>query len=260
MKTNKLWVFLAIFALPLLIACGGGDDAGEQATAPAADTAGAVVDESTAGTVKGAVNYDGPDPDTVVAMDADPKCAALHGEPVQTQKIEGEQGKLANVFVYVKSGLESYDFPTPTEKKTLDQQGCRYHPHVMGIQVGQPLVIKNSDDTLHNVHALPEQNQEFNQGQPFQNMEFEKTFSSPEVMVDFKCDVHPWMNAYIGVVDHPYYAVTDESGNFEIPKLPPGTYTLEAWHEELGTQTKDVTVEQNGTVEVTFDFQQQPAA
>ncbi len=121
--------------------------------------------------------------------------------------------------------------------------------------MGQALTIKNSDATLHNIHALPKANAEFNQAQPIQGMPaIEKTFDKPEVLVHVKCDVHPWMNAYVGVVDNPYYAVSGEDGAFSIDKLPPGTYTLEAWHEKLGTKTQEVTIAPNQTVDVTFAF------
>lgn len=265
MSRNRFWLLLVLCcSLALLVACGGGGDEGEdsgegnkvpEASSDApADTAPAV-DTANAGGVKGVINYSGPDPDTPIAMNADPTCASLHTTPVDTDKYRVSGGKLANVFVYVKTGLEGKNFPTPTEKKVLDQQGCQYHPHVFGIQVGQPLSIKNSDATLHNIHGMPKSNQEFNQGQPIQNMEFDHIFDKAEVMVPFKCDVHPWMNAYVGVLPHPYYAVSAEDGTFSIDKLPPGTYTLEAWHEELGTATQQVTVAANQTADVTFDFQ-----
>jgi plastocyanin len=250
-------------SLALLVACGGGgegegsgegDDVPEASSDAPADTAPAV-DTANAGGVKGVISYSGPDGDTPIAMNADPNCAALHTTPVDTGKFLVKDGKLGNVFVYVKAGLEGKSFPAPTEKKVLDQQGCQYHPHVMGIQVGQPLSIKNSDSTLHNVHAMPKSNTEFNTAQPVQNMEYDKTFDKAEVMLPFKCDVHPWMNAYLGVVEHPYYAVSGEDGSFSIDKLPAGTYTLEAWHEELGTATQQVTVAANQTADVNFDFQ-----
>lgn len=256
MTRNRFWLLLAVCALPVLSACGGG---GEEQTneasseAPAADT-GAAVDTANAGKVTGAITYNGPDTDTPIAMNADPQCAGLHQTPVDTNAIAVKDTKLANVFVYVKTGLEGKSFPAPTEKKVLDQQGCLYHPRIQGLQVGQPLTIKNSDPTLHNIHALPTANAEFNQGQPFQNMEFDKTFDKPEVMVHFKCDVHPWMTSYVGVLPHPYYAVTGDDGSFTIENLPPGNYTLEAWHEALGTMTQDVTVAANGAVTANFDF------
>ena len=136
----------------------------------------------------------------------------------------------------------------------IDQVGCRYTPHVFGMRVGQTLKIRNSDATLHNIHATPAANPEFNMGQPIQGMEFDRTFDAAEVMVPFKCDVHGWMNAYVGVLDHPYFAVTGDDGNFDISELPPGDYVVEAWHEELGTQTQNVTVGEGGTAEVSFTF------
>jgi len=255
MSRNKLVLLAALCALALFVACGGGDkpapapSASEQPAAPAA-----AVDTANAGGITGTVTYAGADPDTPIAMNADPVCAGLHKETVDTNKVAVKDGKLANVFVYVKSGLEGKTFPAPADKKEIDQQGCLYHPRVQGIQVGQTLVVKNSDPTLHNIHALPTKNQEFNQAQPIQNMTFEKTFDKPEVMVHFKCDVHPWMTSYVGVVDNPYYSVSKEDGTFAIDKLPPGTYTIEAWQEELGTQDQQVTIAPNQTATVAFDF------
>jgi len=158
------------------------------------------------------------------------------------------------VFVYVKDGLGNYVFDTPTETAKIDQKECRYHPHVFGMRVGQPLEIMNSDPTLHNIHALPKGNSEFNTGQPIQGMKTTHTFDKPEIMVPFKCDVHGWMNAYVGVLPHPYFAVTDKDGKFELKTLPPGTYTLEAWHEKLGTQTANVTLGPKESKDVTFSF------
>ncbi len=264
MSRNKLLVLLAPCTLALFVACGGGNKeaapAGDTAATPAAPAAGtapaaAPAASGPASTVTGTATFAGTSTDTPIAMSADPVCAGLHKEPVTTGKTVVANGKLANVFVYVKSGLPAgATYPAPPAKAEINQQGCLYHPHIQGMMVGQPLVIKNSDPTLHNIHALPKTNQEFNQGQPFQNMQFEKTFTKPEVMVHFKCDVHPWMSSYIGVLDHPFFAVTKEDGTFTIPNLPPGKYTLEAWHEELGTQDQDITVAAGAPVTANFDF------
>ncbi len=263
MSRNKLWLLLALVcALAVLVACGGkeGEESGDGGAVPEASTEGPsatapAADVANAGKITGTITYTGTDPDTPIQMaSADPVCGSLHQTPVTTQTVETKDGKLASVFVYVKSGLEGKTFPAPTEAKTLDQQGCQYHPHVFGLQVGQTLKIKNSDATLHNIHALPKTNQEFNTAQPFQNAVFERKFDKTEVMVHFKCDVHPWMSSYVGVVDHPYYAVSGEDGTFEIGNLPPGTYTIEMWHETLGPQTQQVTVEPNGTATVNVAY------
>ena len=186
-------------------------------------------------------------------MNSDPVCA-MSATDTQTRTFVGSDGHLGNVFVYVKEGLEGQSFPAATGAVTLSQQGCRYTPHVMGIQVGQTFEIVNSDPTLHNIHATPAANEEFNMGQPIQGMRFERTFDNVEVMVPFKCDVHGWMSAYIGVLDHPYFAVTATDGMFDISTLPPGDYVVEAWHEQLGTQTQNVTVATGQTAEVSFSF------
>jgi plastocyanin len=261
MISKRLWVLLCLCALAVpmvLAACGGSGQEEGSPEASAQAPAGPPVDLTNAGGVKGVVRYSGPDTDTRLPLEADPVCSGLHKDaPVDSGAVVAKDGQLANAFVYVKSGLEGKSFPAPSEPKVLDQQGCLYAPHILGVQVGQPLTIKNSDPTLHNVQALPKVNGEFNESQPIPGMEFEKRFDKPEVMVHFKCNVHPWMSAYVGVLPHPYFAVTGENGAFDLAKLPPGTYTVEAWHESLGTQTQQVTVTPNQTAEVTFEF---PAA
>jgi plastocyanin len=253
MSRNK-WMILALCALPVVAGCGGGAKEEASSEAPAAEAPAPAVDTANAGGVNGSVTYAGADTDTAIAMNADPVCASLHQAPVDTNEIALKDGKLGNVFVYVKSGLEGKSFPAPAEKKELDQVGCQYTPRVMGLQVGQALAVKNTDATLHNVHALPTANPEFNQAQPQGLPPFDKTFDKPEVAVHVKCDVHPWMTAWVGVVDNPYYAVSGDDGGFSIKDLPPGKYTLEAWHEKLGTKTQEVTIAPNQTVDVTFAF------
>ena len=254
--------FLGIALAASVVACGGGSQeaakTAESAAAPAGAAAGGEkVDPATAGDVKGVVSLDGVAPkNEVIKMNADPVCVSANKTPqVQETYAVGADGKsLGNGFVYVKDGLGNYVFDTPTEPAKIDQQQCRYHPHVFGVRVGQPLEILNSDPTLHNIHAIPKANQEFNNGQPIQGMKMTHTFTAPEIMVPFKCDVHGWMNAYVGVVNHPYFAVTDKDGKFELKSLPPGTYTIEAWHEKLGTQTASVTLGAKESKDVTFTF------
>lgn len=247
-RLAKLSVLAVVLAV---VACGGGGDtttvAKESAPPPTAAPA------AGSGSVTGVINYSNGDPDAVIKMDADPVCSGLHSDAVETETVVADAGKLANVFVYVKEGV-SGSYPAPGEAHVLNQEGCVYSPHVSGVMTGQKLVIRNSDPTLHNVHALPKNNEEFNQGQPFQGMELEKEFTSEEVMVRFKCDVHPWMGAYMAVLDHPFFSVSGADGSFEIDGLPAGDYVLEAWHETLGTQTQSVSVAADGAVAVTFDF------
>jgi plastocyanin len=234
-----------------LAGCGGGEQEAPAAAAPVEAAPAAAAAGS--GNINGTTTYANGDPDTEIKMDADPVCASLHPDAVHTESIVSADGGLANVFVYVKEGLTG-SYPTPADSHLLDQVGCQYTPHVSGVMVGQKLVIRNSDATLHNVHAIPEKNEEFNQGQPFQGMELEKTFSVPEVMVRFKCDVHPWMASYMAVLDHPFFTVSSEDGSFSLEGIPAGDYVIEAWHETLGAQTEPVTVGADATADVSFDF------
>ena len=252
MSKKLLSLVLVLAASALNVGCGGGggEDAGTTAAPPAAPMETAAAGNAV---IAGTISYANGDPDAAIKMDADPICQGLHSEPAYSEKVVADGGGLANAFVYVKSGL-SGSYPAPADKVVLNQQGCQYSPHVSGIQVGQTLVIRNSDATLHNVHAMPEKNDEFNQGQPFQDMEMERTFDIAEVMVPFKCDVHPWMASYMGVMDHPFYSVSGADGSFSIDGLPAGDYEIEAWHEEFGAQTVSVTVAADGSAEANFDF------
>ena len=258
MRLPVLSVLLAVS----VAACGGGSKPVDDLADPgggggAASSGGPKVDAATAGELKGIVSLDGMAPkNEAIRMNADPVCQReAKGPQVQETYEVGADGKaLANVFVYVKDGLGSFSYDPPTDMAKIDQRECRYHPHVFGMRVGQPLEIMNSDPTLHNIHAIPKVNSEFNNGQPIQGMKMTHTFDKPEVMVPFKCDVHGWMNAYVGVLDHPYFAVTDATGSFDIKNLPPGTYTIEAWHEKLGTMQQKVTIGAKETKDAPFTF------
>ena len=260
MRQRNVWIgTIAIAFAASVVACGGGGPSNTSAppSAPAATPAGQKVDTSVAGKVSGTVVVDGVVPkNDAIKMNADPVCIRENKEPqFQATYVVGSDGKsLGNVFVYVKDGLGNYVYDTPTEKATIDQKQCRYHPHVFGVRVNQPIEIINSDPTLHNIHALPKGNSEFNTGQPIQGMKMTHTFDKKEIMVPFKCDVHSWMNAYVGVLDHPYFAVTKDDGKFELKDLPAGSYTLEAWHEKFGTQEVKVTLAEKESKEVTFTF------
>jgi plastocyanin len=260
MRLRNIWAgVVGVAFAAALVACGGSKQETSSTSAapasPGAAGAGQKVDTATAGDVKGVVSLEGAAPkNEPIKMNADPVCVKANKDPQFQETYEVKDGKLANVFVYVKDGLGNYVFDTPTAPATIDQKSCRYHPHVFGIRVGQPLEIINSDGTLHNIHAMPKVNAEFNTGQPIQGMKTMHTFDKKEVMVPFKCDVHGWMNAYVGVMDNPYYAVTDADGKFELKDLPPGTYTIEAWQEKLGPMTQTVTLGAKDTKEVNFTF------
>lgn len=210
------------------------------------------------GAVTGSINFDGEAPQRrQVKMSADPACDAANPDGRLGEVMVINDGKLQNVFVYVKEGLGDQKFETPKEPVEMDQNGCMYTPHVLGAMVDQTIVIKNSDSTLHNVHSLPQNSKPFNSAMPMKGMTIKKKFAEPEVMVRMKCDVHPWMSAYVGVLPHPFYAVSAENGAFTIENLPAGTYTIEAWHEKLGTQTQSVTVTEGGSATADFTFKSQ---
>ena len=242
--------FTASLACLLLAACTNSPKA-------PASTSSAAIDPATLGSVTGKVVVDGPVPASqVIRLDGDPKCAALaQGQERRTEYfVVGDGNTLQNVFVYVKDGLPQRMYPVPQTPVVLDQQQCRYAPRVLGVQAGQQLTIRNGDPLLHNVHGEGAVNQPFDVGTPVQGMEVKRTFATREVMVPIKCNVHSWMNAFIGVVEHPYFAVTDQNGRFSLPPLPAGTYTLEIWHERLGTQTQQVTVAAKETKDLSFTY------
>ena len=271
MRLRSVWVGALGFTLAATMACGGGssstssapaESAASAAAAPAAAAGGGgKVDPATAGDIKGVVSLDGEAAKNApIKMNADPVCVKENKDPQFQETILAAGGKIENVFVYVKDGLGNYVYDPPTDSPKIDQKECRYHPHVFGMRVGQNVEILNSDPTLHNIHAMPKANAEFNNGQPIQGMKMNHVFDKPEVMVPFKCDVHGWMNAYVGVLDHPYFAVTGADGSFTLKGLPPGTYTIEAWHEKLGTQTMSVTLGAKETKDANFTFKAAAAA
>jgi len=256
MHLNELRPILAVALIALTAACGGQSD--EAAAKPPADAK--RVDQSTAGNVAGRITIEGAVPaNPALHIEGDSYCSQQNPNGATAENFVVNNGGLENVFVYVKDGLSGYWFDVPTEPVKLDQHACRYQPHVLGVRAGQKLAIANSDDTLHNVHALAKANREFNKGQNLKNMVDEKVFTKPEVMVHFKCDVHNWMYAYVGVLDHPYFAVTHDGGKFELKGLPAGTYTVEAWHEKLGTQVQTVTLGEKDSKELNFTFKSSAA-
>ena len=236
--------------LAMSLACGGN-------SAPPAAPAGPAVDPATAGTITAKVTFEGAPPATeMITITGDPKCVSENGGAQRPDEriVVGDNQALQNVFVYVKEGLGSFGFPIPPEPVVLDQDKCRYTPRVLGVRVGQALQIRNSDPLLHNVRSNGVINQAFNKSTPLEGVSFNQTFATKEVMVPFKCDVHGWMSAYVGVLDHPYFGTTAPDGRVVLGNLPPGTYTLEAWHEALGTRTQQVTIGTKESRDVSFSF------
>ncbi|HVT03151.1 MAG TPA: carboxypeptidase regulatory-like domain-containing protein [Thermoanaerobaculia bacterium] len=268
--TMKKFLALPFAALVVFaIACGGGnsekadeDDNEDNASTAASSTnataaapASAAAPAADAALVSGSVKLEGTAPAmSNIQMSADPTCQSQHTAPVKTQDVvAGPGGELANVLVYIKDFKGTV--PPPSTSVQIDQKGCQYWPHVNAIQVGQTLEIKNSDPTLHNIHALAKENPEFNEGQPVQGMVSKKKFDKPEMMpIKIKCDVHQWMNSYMAVLPHPYFGVSDDKGNFSIKNLPPGTYTISAWHEKYGSQDQQITVGPKETKQISFTF------
>ena len=210
-----------------------------------------------ASTITGTITFDGKAPSLKpLAMDADPACAKKHKAPVPNEMLVlGNGNTMGNILVWVSKGVPAgKSYPAPKTPVTLDQKGCQYVPHVQGIMVGQPYRILNSDGILHNVHALPKVNPSFNQPMPASMKEKTVTFSKPEPVFQIKCDVHPWMMAYIGVFTHPFFSATGTDGKFTISGLDPGTYEITAWHERLGTQTASITVAANDKKTQDFKF------
>lgn len=209
-------------------------------------------------TVTGTITYDGKIPNLKpLAMDADPACASKHSAPVANEALKlGSGNTMGNIIVSVKSGLPAgKTYPAPTEAFVMDQSGCQYKPHVFALQVGQPLKILNSDGVLHNVHALPKVNGQFNMAMPATRKEAEHKFEKVEAAAfPVKCDVHPWMTAHVSVFDHPYFNVTKDDGKFTIKDLPAGSYEIEAWHEKLGSKVEKITVADGESKTVDFKF------
>jgi plastocyanin len=234
MRLNRFWNVLPILAVALAAA----------APVPAGSVSGSVKFEGTAPSFK------------PIDMNADPGCAKMH-TGTDTLKPEmlvlGAGNTVANVFVHVTKGVPAKDYPAPKEPAVIDQHGCHYVPHVLAVMKGQPIKILNSDGLLHNIHALPTKNKTFNMAMPGSVKESTATFTEEESMFKVKCDVHPWMGAFVAVMSHPFFAVTKADGKFDIANLPDGTYEIEAWHEKLGTKTATVTVK-GGAAQANFSF------
>jgi plastocyanin len=212
-------------------------------------------DAASGASLTGAVKFDGAALKPArIDMSSDPNCAKAHSTPATVEDLViGGNGALANVVVYVSDGLAEQTFDPPQKPAEIEQKGCQYKPHVLAMQTSQKLEVVNDDPTTHNIHPMPNNNREWNKSQPH-GMEVEETFTREEIAIPVKCNIHPWMRAYIAVFKHPYFAVTDKDGKFEIKNLPPGTYTIKAWHEKLGTQAQKVTVAGGEAKSLDFAF------
>ncbi|MGQ0614173.1 MAG: carboxypeptidase regulatory-like domain-containing protein [Planctomycetaceae bacterium] len=206
-------------------------------------------------TLRGRVRLEGESPPRRnLDLRTEPHCHAMHAEFPDESILVDADGSIRNVFVYVKSGLEAWRFPVPSDPAIIDQIGCIYVPRLLGMQLGQKLVFRNSDPILHNVHGTPRRNREWNFGQARQGMETEVEIRRAEVMIPVQCDVHGWMRSYVAVLRHPFFRVTGAGGTFEMTGLPPGDFTIEAWHEEFGTRTQQVALSGAESKELSFTF------
>jgi len=265
MKQTKVWLTLTIVLslLALASACstkGPGTTTGDTGSPTAKEFA----PKGNEGTITGAIAYTGTPPaPKKIATDADPECGKKNPD-LATEDTVVKDGKLANVFVYIKDGtladgtkIGDWSFKTPTEAVTLDQNGCHYKPHVSGVMVNQKVNITNSDPTQHNIHFTPKNNPDWNQSQPNGAAPLTHSFARSEILVPVKCNQHPWMKSYVGVMKHPFFAVSAADGSFTIKGVPPGAYTLVAWHEGGLTgseKTMQVTVAANGSAKADFAF------
>jgi plastocyanin len=255
--TRRFAYFAAVsFLLPFFMTgCGKKQETSEPA-APAASTNGKPVDAATAGSISGAVQLDGAAPKMkIINMAAEPACAKQHSAPVRTQEVlTGKDGALENVVVYLKGDFSQFKFDTPSAPATITQKGCMYDPHVLALETGQPLHVINADPVTHNIHPLPKDNREWNQSQPPGAPAIDQSFPHEEIAIPVKCNIHPWMKAYIAVFGNPYFAVTGPDGSFDLKNVPPGTYTLIAWHEFYGTREQTLTLgpKETKTIQISF--------
>src|SRR5215510_14454934 len=254
---RRVFFFCALLLVAALVAACGGGGTNETPPPPGGGTPGGnTYDMSKAtATVTGKIAFEGtPPPNDKVQMSSDPYCQMHAADYPTTETVKVSDGGLESVIIYVSSGLPSgVTYSTPTTPVEINQQNWHYIPHAFTMMTNQPLKIKNSDMTLHNIHAWAEKNPQFNVAQPVQNLVSDTKFANPEVPLPIRCDVHKWMGAFVGVFDHPFHTVSKQGGTFEL-KLPPGNYEITAWHEKFGKKTMMVQVADNDKKEVNFSY------
>jgi plastocyanin len=243
MYSKKL---IAIFALAITFAISG-NYAVKAGGPPPATSGGA--------SLRGVVRFEGAAPKAkLISMAADPSCAKQHPSPVFSQEVMTDsKGDLQNVVVYIAEGLGDRTFDVPTQPVVVEQRACMYQPHVLAVRANQPLHVVNDDPTSHNIHPTPANNREWNKAEP-PGSSVDETFAREEIAIPVKCNLHPWMHGYIAVFKHPYFAVTGKDGSFDLSNLPPGTYTIKAWHEKLGMSTQTITIGASETKQISFVF------
>lgn len=261
MNSKRAIVF--VFALVLSVAgCGGGGDEFQlPAGAGSGIPSGPAYDASTAtATISGSIMFEGEPPQMpLIQMAADPYCLDVAAGTTGQEVLVTGDGKLQNVMVFLRSGYDTgVAYASPATPFVIDQQGCRYTPHVFTVMTNQNITIRNSDMTLHNIHAFPMVNMEINIGQPVQNMESTESFAVAEGPFAIRCDVHRWMNSYTAVFDHPFHTTSTDTGDYGID-VPPGTYEVVAWHEKYGEDVQTITVVDGETVELNFTFSETAA-
>lgn len=246
------WFYLVLTLTIVATGCRKKESEEPQPPAPTA-----VVDASTAGTIRGTVRLDGPPPQfKAIDMSAEAACVQANPAPVVPPiVVTGAHGALANVVVYVKSGLGSYRFDAPATPVVLDQKGCMYAPRVLAAMVNQPFEVSNEDQTIHNVHPMSRENKAWNKSEPVGDPPIQTTFAKPELAIPIACNIHPWMRAFLFVFAHPYFDITPRSGEFTLKNLPPGTYTIEAWHERFGFQDQTIALGAKESKSIEFVFQ-----
>jgi plastocyanin len=257
MKTNcHRYSAVAILIFSLTTLDGAALVAGPPVNVHTAAPPGFFLASGPAGTLTGIVKLDGPVPKAaLINMAQEPACARMHSGPAVSEAVvTGPENSLANVIVYISAGVKDTAAAPPSTPAVIAQKGCMYQPHVLAMQAGQDLQIINEDPTSHNIHPMPVNNREWNKSQPPGMAPLEATFAREEISIPVKCNIHPWMKSYIAVFKNPYFAVTGKSGDFSLPNLPPGNYTITAWHEKYGSISQSITLGPNAPQAVTLTF------